>query len=188
MLPMCHRKARTWFERPRERKTNRQPAKGTVRDATSCKGGQANGKIEQICLSRRESLLFFLPTDPVMCVGPYIELFQNCLLKLFLESTVRLGTTMVGKSQGVQCLGLLLILVQLCCVFAQTQVLVLLEDLTIRNLHSEYFQGLIEDGFDLEFKVADSKGLRLREWDDWLYDKLIIFAPNTAGAQHLCCA
>lgn len=95
---------------------------------------------------------------------------------------------MVGKSQGVQCLGLLLILVQLSCVFAQMQVLVLLEDLTIRNSHSEYFQGLIEDGFDLECKVADSKDLRLREWDDWLYDKLIIFAPNTAGTQHLCCA
>ncbi|KAK9822633.1 hypothetical protein WJX81_001489 [Elliptochloris bilobata] len=32
----------------------------------------------------------------------------------------------------------------------------------------------------MEFRLADSKSLRLREWDDWLYDKLIIFAPSVA--------
>ena len=82
----------------------------------------------------------------------------------------------------MQRLGLLLILLQVRSALAQTKVLVLLEDLAIRNTHSEYFQGLTQAGNSLDFKLAESKGLRLREWDDWLYDKLIVFAPSVAGA------
>ena len=83
---------------------------------------------------------------------------------------------------GLQRLGLLIILLQVAPALAQTKVLVLLEDLAIRNTHSEYFQSLIEAGNSLDFRLAESKGLRLREWDDWLYAKLIIFAPSVAGA------
>ena len=83
---------------------------------------------------------------------------------------------------GMQRLGLLLILLHIAPALAQTKVLVLLENLAIRNTHSEYFQSLTEAGNSLDFRLAESKGLRLREWDDWLYDKLIIFAPSVTGA------
>jgi len=83
---------------------------------------------------------------------------------------------------GVRWLVPLLLLLRVAAAAAQPRVLVLLEDLTIRNTHSAYFHALAQDGFSLEFKLATGKGLRLREWDDWLYDKLIVFAPSVAGA------
>lgn len=82
---------------------------------------------------------------------------------------------------GVRWLTALAVLLRCTAALAQPRVLVLLEDLTLRNTHSAYFQALAQDGYSLDFKLAVAKGLRLREWDDWLYDKLIIFAPSVAG-------
>lgn len=62
------------------------------------------------------------------------------------------------------------------------KVLVLLEDAAIKNTHSSYFSTLASSGFDLTFRRVDDRSLRLREWDSWLYDKLILFAANVPGA------
>ena len=51
-------------------------------------------------------------------------------------------------------------------------------------------------GFNLHFKAEDDKTLRLRDWDDWLYGNLVIFAsgiqgrypmPASLAVLHSCC-
>ncbi len=64
---------------------------------------------------------------------------------------------------------------------SQQKALVLLEDLALKSTHSLYFKAIQDDGFDLTFRRVDDKSLRLREWDQWLYDKLVIFAADVAG-------
>eukprot|EP01025_Chloroclados_australasicus_P030115 TRINITY_DN3018_c0_g2_i1.p1 TRINITY_DN3018_c0_g2~~TRINITY_DN3018_c0_g2_i1.p1 ORF type:complete len:447 (-),score=47.28 TRINITY_DN3018_c0_g2_i1:267-1586(-) len=59
-------------------------------------------------------------------------------------------------------------------------VLVLLQDLTTRNTHSRYFSELQKAGFELEFKTHKDKELALREWGEWNYDHLILFAPQAS--------
>jgi len=58
------------------------------------------------------------------------------------------------------------------------RVLVLLENLTVKETHSLYFRWLAEEGFQLTFKVADDAGLSLKKYGELLYDHLVIFAPT----------
>eukprot|EP00884_Botryococcus_braunii_P008365 jgi/Botrbrau1/1752/Bobra.0217s0010.1 len=75
--------------------------------------------------------------------------------------------------------GLVLLFVQIWSFAAASEkVLVLLEDLSIKNTHSLYFNSLTQSGFDLTFRRVDDRSLRLREWDNWVYDKLVLFAAN----------
>lgn len=59
--------------------------------------------------------------------------------------------------------------------------LVLVEDLSIASTHSLYFQRLSDAGYSLDIKAADDKSLRLKDWDAWSYEKLIVFASNIQG-------
>ncbi|GAB4821924.1 hypothetical protein N2152v2_008970 [Parachlorella kessleri] len=59
---------------------------------------------------------------------------------------------------------------------ASQRVLVLLESLDLQQSHSEFFGGLSSRGYQLDFKQVSDKMLQLRDWDTWLYDKVIIFA------------
>ena len=63
----------------------------------------------------------------------------------------------------------------------ETEVLVLLEDLSLRGTHSVFFGDLRKQGLNLHFRSAEDKSLKLRDWDDWLYGKLIIFASAVPG-------
>lgn len=73
------------------------------------------------------------------------------------------------------------------------RVLVLLESPGLQTSHSEFFEGLSGRGYQLDFKQISDSSLRLKDWDDWLYDKLIILAATggelaarlRAGAQAL---
>jgi oligosaccharyltransferase complex subunit beta len=67
---------------------------------------------------------------------------------------------------------------------SQQKALVLLEDLALKSTHSLYFKAIADAGFDVTFRRVDDKSLRLREWDDWLYDKLVILAADVAGGGH----
>jgi len=58
------------------------------------------------------------------------------------------------------------------------RVLVLLENLTVKETHSIYFKWLVEEGFDLTFKVADDSGLSLKKYGEPIYEHLIVFAPT----------
>lgn len=55
------------------------------------------------------------------------------------------------------------------------KVLVLLESLDLKLSHSDFFGGLAARGYELDFRKISDKKLQLKEWDNWVYDKLIIF-------------
>ena len=73
---------------------------------------------------------------------------------------------------------LLLLLVALVPLVSCSRVLVLLENLTVKETHSLYFRSLAKDNFELTFKVADDPALVLKKYGEFLYDHIIIFAPT----------
>lgn len=54
--------------------------------------------------------------------------------------------------------------------------------LNITNTHSRFIKYLEASGRELDIREASDANLRLRDWDIWLYDELIIFAPQADGA------
>lgn len=66
---------------------------------------------------------------------------------------------------------------------AQThkRTLVLLDDLQIKSTHSIFFRSLEEKGHSLHFFEAASPDLQLSKYGDYLYDNLVIFAPQVEG-------
>ncbi len=56
--------------------------------------------------------------------------------------------------------------------------LVLLENLSIKETHSVFFDDLRTRGYDLNFKLADDPSLALSKYGEYLYDNLILFAPS----------
>ena len=80
---------------------------------------------------------------------------------------------------------ILLISAALTCQASTQKVLVLLDDPLIRSTHSLYFSDLTSRGYDIFFKSASDRKLQLKDWDEWLYEKLIIFAPSATGERTL---
>jgi len=70
----------------------------------------------------------------------------------------------------------LLMLMGLCK--AEKRVLVLLENLAIKETHSIFFKNMLEDHFDLTFKVADDASLNIKKYGQFLYDHIVVFAPT----------
>ena len=65
--------------------------------------------------------------------------------------------------------------------YAAQDVLVLVEDASVRSTHSVFLDDLRQQGWKLTVKSAEDKTLRLRDWDDWLYSKIAIFASTIPG-------
>ena len=82
-------------------------------------------------------------------------------------------------------LPLLLLCAVICSNASSESVLVLFDDPLIRHTHSLYFGDLTSRGYSLTFRAAGDKKLQLRNWDEWMYDKIIIFAPTAAGVMLL---
>ena len=61
---------------------------------------------------------------------------------------------------------------------ADKKVLVLLENLTVKETHSIYFKSLVEAGYDLTYKVADDATLNIKKYGEFIYDHLVIFSPT----------
>jgi len=58
------------------------------------------------------------------------------------------------------------------------RVLVLLDNLAIKETHSMYFKSLHDQGFGLTFKVADDASIVLKKYGEYLFDHLVLFCPN----------
>ena len=71
----------------------------------------------------------------------------------------------------------------LCSTSFAAKVLVLQDDPLIRSTHSRYFRELHSQGHTVTIKSVTDSTLKLKDWDDWLYDKLIIFAPTATGGE-----
>lgn len=81
---------------------------------------------------------------------------------------------------------LLLLSTAFTCQASSEKLLVLVDDLKVRSTHSIYFSDLISRGYEISFKSVNDKKLQLKDWDEWLYDKVILFAPTATGGQSAC--
>ncbi|CAF1124869.1 unnamed protein product [Rotaria sp. Silwood1] len=59
------------------------------------------------------------------------------------------------------------------------RLLVLLDNLGIRESHSFYFKQLKDRGFEITFKSSDDSNIQIVKYGEYLYDHIIIFAPST---------
>lgn len=66
-----------------------------------------------------------------------------------------------------------------------SKVLVLLEDTSLKSTHSAYFGSLSSRGYQLTYSAANAAGLKIKDWDTYLYDKIIVFASSTSGSSLL---
>lgn len=65
-------------------------------------------------------------------------------------------------------------------VYADKKVLALVQDNT-KDHYSIFFDSLSAYGFSVDIKGHKDSGLKLKEYDTWLYDHLVIFAPKAEG-------
>jgi len=75
-------------------------------------------------------------------------------------------------------LGLMSVLCLVGLTVADKRVLVLLENLTVKETHSIYFKSMVDAGYDLTYKVADDATLNIKKYGEFLYDHLVIFSPT----------
>ncbi|XP_003739484.1 dolichyl-diphosphooligosaccharide--protein glycosyltransferase 48 kDa subunit [Galendromus occidentalis] len=59
------------------------------------------------------------------------------------------------------------------------ETLVLVDSLSFRDTHSQFFNFLEERGYKLTFKQADDSTLTLKKYGEFLYKHLILFTPTT---------
>ena len=64
----------------------------------------------------------------------------------------------------------------------KSKVLVLHESVAYASTYSQYLDRIRRQGYEIEQRSATDPDLHLREWDDWKYQKLIIFASGIKGA------
>ena len=79
---------------------------------------------------------------------------------------------------AVACLLILLASCAHCKSATSKKTLVLLENLSMRDTHSIFFDDLKSRGYQLSFKLADDPNLALSKYGEYLYDHLVIFAPS----------
>jgi hypothetical protein len=57
------------------------------------------------------------------------------------------------------------------------------EDLGLTSTHSIFLQSLQERGRDVVVKHSKDQGLRLKDWDTWLFDEMILFVSDVSGGK-----
>ncbi|PZC81599.1 hypothetical protein B5X24_HaOG212523 [Helicoverpa armigera] len=61
---------------------------------------------------------------------------------------------------------------------ADQETLILVDNLNIRETHSQFFKSLQDRGYTLTYKLADDPNLLLSKYGEYLYKNLIVFAPS----------
>lgn len=64
------------------------------------------------------------------------------------------------------------------------RVLVLLDDTAVKSTHSLFFSSLTDRGYQITYSAANAQDLTIKDWDNYLYDKVIVFASSTSGVYH----
>lgn len=59
------------------------------------------------------------------------------------------------------------------------RVLALLDDTALKSTHSLFFNSLTSHGYQLTYSAASAPDLSIKNWDVYLYDKIIVFASST---------
>lgn len=56
--------------------------------------------------------------------------------------------------------------------------LVLVDSPELESTHSQFIGDLSDLGLELDVQPIDSSSLRLKRWDEWIYDKLVILGGS----------
>ena len=63
-----------------------------------------------------------------------------------------------------------------------SKVLVLLESENQKTTHKNFLRLFgSKAGYEPEYRLVGDKNLKLKDWDQWLYDHLVILAPRAKG-------
>ncbi len=65
------------------------------------------------------------------------------------------------------------------------RVLALLDDTAVKSTHTLFFESLTARGYQVTYSAANAPDLSIKDWDNYLYDKVIVFAASTSGMQNL---
>ena len=61
------------------------------------------------------------------------------------------------------------------------RVLALLDDTALKSTHSLFFNSLSSRGYQVTYSAANAPDLAIKDWDVYLYDRIIVFASNILG-------
>jgi oligosaccharyltransferase complex subunit beta len=81
-------------------------------------------------------------------------------------------------SQSALFLALVVAIVSTGTAVENPRVLVLLDNLAIKETHSIFFKSLGDMGFTLSYKIADDPSIILKKYGSYLYDHLVLFSPT----------
>jgi hypothetical protein len=66
---------------------------------------------------------------------------------------------------------------------ANEKVLVLLDSLEMQQTHSKFLENINPKSFDVTVGTTNTESIKLKEWDSWLFDKLVILGGATSKRQ-----
>jgi oligosaccharyltransferase complex subunit beta len=66
-------------------------------------------------------------------------------------------------------------------VAAEKKVLVLFGQSSIKESHGQFIKGLESKGVTVDLKSVKDSSLKLKNYDTWLYDALVLFAPKATS-------
>ena len=75
----------------------------------------------------------------------------------------------------------LTLLLAWCSAKPQARVLTLFDDIKQADQVTQFLQDVEGLGFEIEKRSTTDPELHLRSWDDWRYEKLIIFSSGSKG-------
>ena len=91
----------------------------------------------------------------------------------------------VNVSSSMLLIGLLVTLLvtaaQAADEYSVPRTLLLAQTLSIKDSHSRFLQYLEASGRELDVREVSDDTLRLRDWDIWLYNEVIIMSPQAEG-------
>ena len=99
--------------------------------------------------------------------------------KILLKRSSLKFTLLNRVKMNMLLFGLVLTFVSMAKASGGNKILVLLDNLNVKESHSIFFKHLQEElGLDVTYKVADDPSIILKKYGSFLYDHLIIFSPT----------
>ncbi len=112
----------------------------------------------------------------IVYVCPLYSLIFFCLIVFgWVVAQITMRSTAI--------LGLLLLVCGslFCSAAAGKKVLVLIGQSSVKESHGQFFKALEAKGHTVDIKSVKDSGLKLKDYDTWLYDALVLFAPKAAS-------
>lgn len=66
------------------------------------------------------------------------------------------------------------------------KVLVLIDSLDLQGTHSKFLQSIKSKGYETTVASVNAKTTKLKDWDTWLFDKLVILGGENSESCIIC--